>query len=340
MATRPAARKTAARIPQLAWNQVRPAPVVLVSGTEDFLADRAIARLRDILRAEDPSLEVSELDAAGYGAGSLATLASPSLFAEPRLIRVMSVEKCSDAFLSEALEYLASPAEDCCLVLRHGGGVRGKKLLDAIRSGDHGAIEIVCGELKRDVDRQDFVVEEFALAGRRVSPGALRALVSAFAEDLAGLAAACRQLIADTDDDITEQTVARYYAGRIETNAFRVADIAVAGRGGEALVLLRHAFASGADPVQLVAAFASKVRTMAKVHGERGSGAALASQLGLAPWQVDRARRDVAGWTDEGLGVAIEVLAETDAAVKGTGRDPQFAVERMVRIVGARGRRP
>ena len=42
-----------------------------------------------------------------------------------------------------------------------------------------------------------------------------------------------------------------------------------------------------------------------------------ASTLGLAPWQVDRARRDLAGWTDEGLQRAIQSLAATDAAVKG-----------------------
>ena len=34
----------------------------------------------------------------------------------------------------------------------------------------------------------------------------------------------------------------------------------------------------------------------------------------------------------------IELLAETDANVKGGGRDPVFALERMIRIVSARGR--
>ena len=77
---------------------------------------------------------------------------------------------------------------------------------------------------------------------------------------------------------------------------------------------------------------------MAKLSGVRGSSAQLASQFGLAPWQVDRAQRDLRGWTDEGLGRCIEVLAETDANVKGGGRDPVFALERMIRIVSSRGR--
>jgi DNA polymerase-3 subunit delta len=61
--------------------------------------------------------------------------------------------------------------------------------------------------------------------------------------------------------------VERYYGGRVETSAFTVADTAIAGRYGDALVALRHALASGADPVPLVAAIASKLRTMARVAG-------------------------------------------------------------------------
>ncbi len=335
--TRAAATKTA--IPQLAWDAVRPAPIVLVSGTETVLADRAIRQLRDILKAEDPSLEISDLDAGSYAPGELITLASPSLFGEPRLIRVDNVEKTSDAFLEEALAYLASPADDTYLVLRHNGGVRGKKLLDAIRGGQGGGIEVVCAELKRDAEKFDFVSAEFSAARRRITGGAQRALVSAFSDDLAELAAACQQLLADASDEITETVVDRYYAGRVETTAFAVADAAIAGRHGEALGLLRHALSSGADPVPMVAAFASKIRTMAKLAGQRGSSGELASRFGLAPWQVDRARRDLQGWSDEGLGRVIGGLAETDAQVKGGGRDPVYALERIIETISARGER-
>jgi DNA polymerase-3 subunit delta len=332
------AGKAKVAIPQLAWNQVRPAPVVLVSGPEDVLAERAITMLRDFLRSEDPSLEVSDLEADGYRRGELLTLASPSLFGEPRLIRVSAVEKCSDDFLLDALDYLPATAESTTLVLRHRSGVRGKKLLDAIRAGGGDAIEIVCAELKKDAEKQDFAAAEFRTAGRRIAPAALRALVGAFSDDLAELAAACRQLLADAPGDIDEKTVAKYYGGRVETTAFAVADAAIAGRPGEALIALRQALDSGSDPVPMVGAFAMKIRTMAKVSGARGSSGQLASSLGLAPWQVDRARRDLVGWEDAGLARVIEALAATDAAVKGAERDPVFALERLVALVADRGR--
>jgi len=332
------AKNAKAAIPQLGWADIRPAPVVLVSGPEDFLADRAVRELRDRLRAQDPGLELHELDAASTAPGQLFTVASPSLFAEARLIRVSNVEKLSDDFLEEALAYLAEPADGAVLVLRHAGGVRGKRLLDAIRGGLGSGVEIVCAAITRDADRLDFVAAEFRAAGRRIAPGAQRALVAAFSDDLAELASACRQLLADSAEEITEQLVDRYYAGRVETTAFAVADAAVAGRRGEALRLLRHALASGADPVPVVAALASKLRAMAKVSGSRGSSGELAGRLGLAPWQVDRARRDLDGWDDAGLGRAIRETALADSRIKGAGRDPVYALEHLVGVLASRGR--
>ena len=176
--------------------------------------------------------------------------------------------------------------------------------------------------IKRDSDRFDFAAGEFsAAAQKRIAPAALRTLVSAFADDLTELAAACQQLIADVPGDVTEQIVERYYGGRVETSAFAVADTAIAGRYGDALIALRHALASGADPVPLVAAIASKLRTMARVAGTRESSAALAARLGLKDWQVDRARRDLSGWSDATLGMAIQAAARADAEVKGGSRD-------------------
>lgn len=338
----PTARRTPAKaarstIPQLSWRSPQPAPIVLVSGPEDVCAERAIAGVRDFLRAEDPSLEVSDLRADDYAAGSLLAVTSPSLFGEPRLVRVTGVEKCSDAFLSEAVSYLAAPQDGATVVLRHNGAsVRGKKLLDAIRAGDGGGVEIACPAIKRDSDRYDFAAGEFQAAKKRIAPPALRALVSAFADDVTELAAACQQLIADVPGDVTEQVVERYYGGRVETSAFTVADTAIAGRYGDALIALRHALASGADPVPLVAAIAMKLRTMARVAGSREPAAALAGRLGMKDWQIDRARRDLSGWNEASLGLAIQAAARADAEVKGGSRDSVFALERLVTVIATR----
>lgn len=338
MATRrasPAKAKTV--IAQVSWRRPQPAPIVLISGPEEVCAERASAGLRDYLRAEDPSLEVSDIRADDYASGALLGLTSPSLFGEPRLVRVGGVEKCSDTFLTEAIAYLEHPQEGATVVLRHtGASQRGKKLLDAIRVGTGDGIEISCAAVKRESDRFDFAADEFRAGDKRIAPGALRTLVSAFQGDLTELAAACQQLISDVPGEITETVVARYYGGRVETSAFVVADTAIAGRYGDALIALRHALTSGADPVPMVAAIASKLRTMARVAGRRERSSALAAEIGLKDWQIDRARRDLVGWDERSLSLAIQSAARADAEVKGASRDPVFALERLVTVIATR----
>jgi DNA polymerase-3 subunit delta len=202
--------KTSVAIPQLGWREARPAAVVLVTGPEEFLAERAITGIRQQLRAADPSLEVSDVDATTYASGQLLTLASPSLFGEPRLIRVSSVEKCSDELIEDVVSYLQAPDADTTLVLRHGGGVRGKKILDTVRLGSGSGIEVIVDELKSDNDKFEFAAAEFAAGERRITPGAVRGLVAAFSSNGAELAAACQQLMSDTTGDIYERDVETY----------------------------------------------------------------------------------------------------------------------------------
>lgn len=316
------------------WRDALPNPVVFISGPEEFLANRAIRKIREALRAQDQALEVHDISAADYTAGTLLNITSPSLFAEPRLVIIRGVEKCSDDLITDGLGYLADPTEDTTLILRHNSSsVRGKKLIDALRANEF-SVEIACAEIKKDSDRQSFIQAEFSGAQRKVTPGAVRALLDAFADDIAELAAACGQLLLDSAETIDEAIVDRYYGGRVETNAFKVADAALAGRPGDAIALLRHALATGADPVPMVAAISMKIRQMAKIFGNR---AASAATLGMAPWQVDRARKDLAGWTDDGLSAAIRALAAADAAAKGAERDPVFALEKLVNLISHKG---
>lgn len=316
------------------WRKASAAPIVFVSGAEEYLAGRAIRQIREQLRKLDEALEVHEIEAADYSAGTLTNISSPSLFAEPRLVIIRGIEKCSDDLITDGIDYLVNPTADTTLILRHNGSsVRGKKLVEAIRDSDNAA-EIACAEIKKDADRQAFVIGEFAHADRRIAPAAVRALLDAFADDTAELAAACSQLLQDSSDSITEEIVDSYYGGRVETNAFKVADAALAGRAGEAMALLRHALATGADPVPLVAAISMKIRQMAKIYGNRSASAA---SLGMAPWQLDRARKDLTGWTDDGLAAAIQAMATADAAAKGAERDPVYSLEKLVNLISHKG---
>lgn len=332
MATRSPAGRTSGPNPAPApWREVTPAAIVLLSGPEDYLASKAAESIRGQVRAAQPDAELVRFDAGSYEAGTLMMHASPSLFGDWKVIEVAGLAQMNDAFLVETLAYLTDPAPDVVLVMRHSGGNRGKKLLDAVKAAK--ATIVDCQPLKKDGEKAEFVSTEFRLARRRIDPDAVRALVAAVGSQLPELAAACQQLAADTAGDVSVETVEKYYGGRVEATGFKVADAALAGRTAQALSMLRHALATGADPVPIVAALAMKVRAVAKVHGVRGSSMQLAKDLGMAPWQVDQARREAQRFSSDALARCIRALAEADAQVKGEARDPVYAVERAVTVI-------
>jgi DNA polymerase-3 subunit delta len=304
-----------------------------VHGPEELLAQRAVERVVARVRAEHPEVDVERVDAGQYVAGTLAMLASPSLFSDVKVVVLDGIEGGSDELFADAAAYVAAPLDSAVVVLRHGGGQRGKALLDAVRAS--GAPVIGCDAVTSDSDKLAFAAAELRRAGRRADQQALRALVDAVGSDLRELASACAQLAADTTGEIGADVVERYYGGRVEASGFQVADAAVAGDSGRAVALLRHALATGLDPVPLVAALAARLRVLAKVGAVRGRGSDAARELGLAPWQVDRALRELRGWTPEGLAAAITAVAQADAEVKGEGRDPRYAVERAVLAIAA-----
>lgn len=315
------------------WEDVTLAPLVLALGPESLLAERTVDAVVRQARDRDPDVDVVRIPAAGYEAGRLRVAVSPSLFDEPRLVVLEDLHDGTEAAFADVADYAVDPTPEVSLVVVHGGGNRGKRTLDALRTA--GAVVVACDAVKRDGDKAAFVTAELRRARRRAEPDAVRALVEACGTDLRELASAVQQLVSDTTGVISAEVVGRYHGGRVEATGFAVADAAVAGRSGEAVALLRHAVATGTDPVPVVAALAAKLRALAKVASARGRGLDPARDLGLAPWQVDRARRELRGWTPEGLAEAISAVAQADHEVKGAARDAVFAVERAVLRVAA-----
>lgn len=316
------------------WRKVTPGPVILAFGPEEFLVSRVIRSIREQLRLQDQDLEITELDAGDYQGGQLMDFTGPSLFSSAKLLVIRGLERCTDELIADGIEYLAAPNSDSTVLLTHNGStVRGKKLLDALRL-DHNVTEVQCLKISKDADRASFISAEFAAEGRQVSPGAIRALQEAFADDLAELSSACLQLMQDSAAVVTEELVDSYYGGRVETTSFKVVDAALAGQSAKALALLRHLLSSGMDPVPIVNAFGTTARRMAKVFGNRS---VTAGDIGGAPWMLEQARRNVSGWNEKGIAVLVNAIAEADAAAKGATRDPEFVLERLVLLMAKKG---
>lgn len=323
---------TASKPQKLRYNAIKPAPVVLLYGKVDALAERGYQDLRQQLKTQHPDLLVTDIDPLNYQPGQLLTEASPSLFGEPRLLFVTALEKAGAQLISDLKEVVQFLDPQTTLAVRHRGGNTGAAALKVLRAVP-GAIEVDCAEMKA-AERVGFVTEVVDRAGGKISHAAVQLLIDAYADDLAELASISEQLVRDTGGVVTESHVAVITAGRVEVNAFKIADHACAGRHGDALVTLRHALATGANCVQLLAAINLRVRNMARVFGAGQSGQAAQ----MAPWQRQQAKRDASRWRETDLARAIDLAAETEWCVKGGSKDPEFALERYVSFIAKRGR--
>jgi DNA polymerase-3 subunit delta len=314
--------------------------LTLVVGDEELLVDRAIADVVAEARARESEAEVQELTPAMLTPGALAELTSPSLFGGGRVVVLRSAQDLGKDLAGEIGRYAADPADDVDLVVVHAGGAKGKALVETLTRA--GARKVTCPKITRPGERVAFVRAEVRRAGGSIGEDAARTLLDAVGTDLRELASACSQLVADTGGRVGDDAVARYHRGRAEVSGFTVADRTVEGRLAEALEQLRWALATGVAPVLITSALAQGVRSLAKVGGApRGlRGAGLAKELGMPPWKVDRVRQQLRGWTPEGVAWALQVVAETDAQVKGGGADAAYALEKAVgQIVAARGGR-
>jgi DNA polymerase-3 subunit delta len=311
----------------------------VVTGAEEFLAERSIAAVRDAVRRADRDADVSELAAAELGPGVLVEIASPSLFASMRCVVVRALEELPDDAVEPLLAYVAAPAPDVALVLHHTGGQKGKAVLDRLRKA--GAAQVQAKPLK-SYELARWVAAEFRRHRVQVGEPVAKALIGAVGDEMRALAGAVDQLVSDAGDEpVTEELVHRYFGGPADVKGFAVADAAIAGKTAAAFEALRWAFTVGVDPVLVTSAMAGGLRAVARRQGAPMGlrEADLAREVGVPPWKLRQVTAQARGWSARGLAAAIRAAAQADADVKGAGGDREWACERLViSVLRARAR--
>ena len=310
----------------------------LILGSEAALADRALSKITAQLK--EAKCEITNLFAADVIVGDIADALAPSLFSEQRAMIIRDLQDLPEDSKDEITRYLDSPDPSTIVVFVHKGGVKGKALLDAIKKVKPEII--ACDPIKKEAEKEEFVRNLFLDLKRKATPGALSALVGALGNDLRELQSAIGQIAADAPaGTIDELMIDKFHQGRVETTGFDVADATLDGNLSAALIALRSALETGTDPVMITSAIASSLRSLAKVSGaNRGvKSFELAGQLGMAPWQIDKARRQLNRWSPAQIADAVGAIALADAEVKGAASDPIYALEKaLTRIAATQGR--
>lgn len=308
------------------------APLVLVKGPEEYLRELATAGVVAKAREALGPVELVELSASGYQVGQLQDATSPSLFGDPKVVIISEVD-VSEAIDNDLIAYTSAPDSNCCVIVVHNGGQRGKKLLTALTSA--GAPQLDCAELKKPAEKANFVRQILKTERRKVTPEAVTALIDAVGDDLRQLASATKQLAVDIESDITADAVNQYYAGRIQATTFQIADAAVAGDAPRAIALLRQALAQGLKGPELTAVLALKLRTLAKVAAAHQN---LISnrELRMPDWQIRNANTELRNWRPQRLATAFEAIAQADYEVKGGAVSAPYALEKVILTIANR----
>ncbi|MCW2769046.1 MAG: holA [Aeromicrobium sp.] len=316
--------------------------ILLITGNAEFLADRTRAKAVKAVTAEQPEVEVATSTASGLQPGELAGLTSPSLFSDASALVLTELQDLPDVAQAELLAYVASPSPDVAVILVHGGGQKGKGLLDKLRKA--GVVsEVKLEQPKYERDYARWVFGEVRDLGARIDEQAATFLVAAVGQDLRALAGAADQLVANLEKgaEITASLVQQYFGGRADVRGYEIADATIDGRISVALEQARWAEAAKVAPVLITSALATGLRSLAKLSGapEGLRDNDLAALIGAPPFKIRAMRQQLRSWDQTGLAQAISAVAQADLDVKGGAADPAFAVERMVLQVAAQRRR-
>jgi DNA polymerase-3 subunit delta len=308
----------------------------------DYLAERALGQALDAVRAADPECEITDIRAADLARGDFAGLTGPSLFSASSAVVVRALEDLADDVKDEFIALAATPAPDVAVVMLHGGGAKGKAVLDRLRASA-ALTEVKVTAPKYERDFVAWLREEFRGRGRRIDEEAALLLVASVGQDLRALAGAADQLVAVTSDSaaVSTEIVRRYFDGRANIKGYEIADATLDGRIDLAVERARWAMEARLDPLPIVSAVASGLRTLLKFATAPAGlrEAELAAHVGAPPFKLRMLGGQLRHWDPDRLSRALQVVAAADLDVKGAAADREYSVERMVIRVASLRRR-
>lgn len=319
-------------------------PVTLVVGGDDYLNNLNARTLREKIQKNAPDAEIIDLDASSADKYAFDEAVGPSLFGDGTIVIINDLQS-ADESLVEAIEKFCQQAQNnennfdesslSWVIARHEGGIKGKSIVTRLTKA--GAQTITVPDLKKDDAKLNFVMSIFDRHNRSVEPQAAQRLVAVLGGKTGELAALCSQLCFDYDDNpITLNIVDRYLIADPQVTGFFVADKAVTGHLGSAVLSARTAVAQGVDPIALIGALASKVRLIALAMAIR-NGTISSAEAKANPWALKMAMRQLAGWSSAGVSKSLQALAWADEQCKGGSSDANYALEKCIMIIASKG---
>lgn len=284
----------------------------LILGEQEFFADR----IRQSITQGVPTttIKASELAQNTEPIG-------PTLFSEDRAVVVTNVQDISKATIQPILKELEYPQPNLTIIFMHNDKGR-------FKAGVLPTLKKLCTvHMVPSFDYREripWVIKEFSNHKVRVNQAIAETVLDAVGSDPREIAAAIAQLCADTE--VTVDAVRRYYGATAEVTGFNVADAVILGNTPQAMQAVRRALEIGVAPNLIISALYMKLGMIAKVYSSRQEP----KDINDAPWKIKQAMKQSRRWSGTAISKAMIILADTDAAIKGRGGEPEYEIEHAV----------
>ncbi|MFI0433320.1 MAG: DNA polymerase III subunit delta [Candidatus Nanopelagicales bacterium] len=295
-----------------------PPRVLLVSGSQEFFAERAIAGAASAWRAA--GFEIHEVSGKSTEvAADVVMSASPDLFGAAPVILLRQAEALDDPGAAQVCDTIAANP-DTAWIIWHGGGRGSPKAKARLVKA---ALHTVAAEPLKGRAVADFVIAEFRAQGRSADQSTVALLIDAVGADPRGLASAVNQLCSDLEErHISRDAAARYYSGHVGVKGYEIADAVADRRPADAVESLRFALLEGGTSAGLmtVSALSTMLRRVAAAKSARSGPSAaadVAAALKIPEWMARPAVAQARKWTPDEIASAIATLADLSVLMKG-----------------------
>jgi DNA polymerase-3 subunit delta len=318
-------------------------PVYLIYGSEELLLERAEKRLHDRLAAvADLDFNFEVFDGSTASADDAINAANTMPFmSERRLVIVRNVDKLDAASSERLAGYAKDPAPYTCLVLVAAKIAKNSKLYRAVAAT---GVAYEYAAPKRN-EYAGEVIKLLKERGKTTTLAVAQLLVDVVGRDLRRLDIEAVKLatFVKDGDAVSADDVRAVAAASAEASVFELTDAVGERDTARALRILRRLLDGGDSPLGIQGILARHVRALigARALSARGLGTdAMASEIGMAPWQARNAGAQAARYTPGELVAALGGLAAAEEEMKTSPTDAGLVMERwIVRTAGAIGSR-
>jgi DNA polymerase-3 subunit delta len=307
-------------------------PVYLFYGDEEFLMQRALARLEEGLTevaGEPPSRVLKEAQEVGL-AEFLAESRAATLWGPGQLLILRRVDAYPAAQLKALTAYLDHPAPRAWVVLL----AEGLKARDVEKHAVWGRLyreEAAIGFFRlREGELYQWLTREARHQGKNLTLPAAQRLVEMVGDNLAELSQELEKLAlyAGTESTLTPALVTQLASHSRTYNIFALVD-ALGGPGfHQRLASLGHLLDLGEPPAKILGMLARQVRMLIRVkEGAGGNPAELARSLNLPQGVVKRLTQQAGRFSDAALKAHLGLLHQVDYHLKTSTGNPRLWLE-------------